>query len=188
MIPEWTNAHILPPIRPQEEGHSRDRSPYRTSLVPVVERFAISNERIAILDGLLSYREELRKVGLMDGFQWLNGSFMEHVEERENRPPKDVDVVTFARLPEGETQRTLAQRAGYLFDPKQTKTRFKVDAYFVELGLATTIETVRSVSYWYSMWSHRRDQMWKGFVQIGLDDTDEEARYLLEQMREEQHA
>lgn len=186
MIPEWTNAHILPPIRPEADGHSPDRSPYKTSLVQVVERFAISGERIAILDGLLSYREELRKVGLIDGFQWLNGSFMEHVEEREHRAPKDVDVVTFAHLPEGETQEALAKRARHLFDTKKTKENFKVDAYFVELGFPTTNAKVRSISYWYSMWSHRRDHLWKGFVQIELNNSDEEARCLLKQMREEQ--
>lgn len=29
--------------------------------------------------------------------------------------------------------------------------------------------TIQRVSYWYSMWSHRRDGVWKGFVQVDLD-------------------
>jgi hypothetical protein len=29
------------------------------------------------------------------------------------------------------------------------------------------------VAYWYSMWSHRRDGMWKGFVQIDLSPSED---------------
>ncbi len=112
---------------------------------------------------------------------------MEHVEEKESRPPNDVDVVTFAYLPEGETQKTLAKRAQHLFDTKKTKQNFKVDAYFVQLGSPITNREVRSISYWYSMWSHRRDFMWKGFVQVELDDRGENVKNILNQMREEQH-
>jgi hypothetical protein len=62
----------------------------------VVLRYGVTAERAAILTGLLDYRAALRNVGIMDGFQWLDGSFVEDVEAIRSRPPSDIDVVTFA--------------------------------------------------------------------------------------------
>ena len=88
MIPAWTMAGILPPVRPGHAGHSPDRSPYAVPLWEVVEQFAATPSRTAILHGLLDYRAALHRSGLVSGFQWLDGSFMENVEARESRPPK----------------------------------------------------------------------------------------------------
>lgn len=52
-------------------------------------------ERRELLKGLLEFRSELHRIGLVDGIQWLDGSFIENVEEIEGRHPKDIDVVTF---------------------------------------------------------------------------------------------
>ena len=114
MIPTWTIAGVLPPIRPGQLGHSPDRSPYCVSLREVVEEFASSPKRIAILKELLDYRAALHQLGLISGFQWLDGSFMEDVETQESRSPNDVDVVTYFSLPSGETQATLFAKAGNL--------------------------------------------------------------------------
>ena len=39
----------------------------------------------------------------------------------------------------------------------------------MQLGTTFTASTVQTLSYWYSMWSHRKsDNMWKGFVQVPL--------------------
>lgn len=169
MIPSWTMAGVLPPIRPGQEGHSPERSPYCVPLEEVIDQFASSPNRISILDGLLKYRAALHQLGLVSGFQWLDGSFMEDIETQESRPPKDVDVVTYFYLPSGETQATLAAKAGGLFSNPHVKATYSVDAYPHVLGEPTSANHVRRFSYWYSMWSHRRDGMWKGFIQIDLD-------------------
>lgn len=168
MIPAWNMAGVLPPIRPGQPGHSADRSPYSVTLSNVVEHFSSSPQRTAILEGLLSYRAELHKLGVIDGFQWLDGSFMEDVENQQSRPPNDVDVVTFFHLPSGENQKTLAIKAQQLFSQQYVKQNFLVDAYLQPLGEPTDARHIRQISYWYSMWSHRRDGIWKGFVQINL--------------------
>jgi hypothetical protein len=37
-------------------------------------------------------------------------------------------------------------------------------------------EQAHRVAYWYSLWSHRReDQRWKGFVELSLSEDDAEA-------------
>jgi hypothetical protein len=118
-IPEWDINGILPPISPGELGHSMNRSPYRTALIDVVENFSRSPERKRILTGLLDYRAALHEVGLNNGFQWLDGSFMEAVEVIEIRSPRDVDVVTFFYLPGQVDQNSLKQEHPHLFEPEK---------------------------------------------------------------------
>jgi hypothetical protein len=183
-VPNWNAVGVLPPIRPTAPGHSRDRSPYPIDLVTLVDRFATSSERMTILDGLLQFRTALHQVGIVSGFQWLDGSFLEDVETRENRPPRDIDVVTFFELPAGQDLQTLIQRSGNLFDPIGLRTTYAVDAYFINLSLPTDEFLVRNVAYWYSMWSHRRDWNWKGFVQVDLAPTqDADVRDLLNNLQ-----
>ena len=43
------------------------------------------------------------------------------------------------------------------------------------LGEPMEASSVRWISYWYSMWSHRRDGLWKGFVQVDLDSAQDPA-------------
>jgi hypothetical protein len=168
LLPKWTMAGIVPPIRPDVAGHHPDRSPYQVGLDEFVDMFAISQERADILHGLFDYREALHQAGLVTGFQWLDGSFLENIEDVEGRPPNDIDVVTFFTPPAGQTQATLLPVIGHLFDPIQTKPTFRVDAYPFDISAVMTEKTIRMTAYWYSMWSHRRDGLWKGFAQVDL--------------------
>lgn len=93
-IPEWNTLGLLPPTDPADPT-SAERSPYPVALLDVILRFAISPERCKVLKGFLDYRAALHGMGLVSGFQWLDGSFTEQVETLERRPPKDIDVVTF---------------------------------------------------------------------------------------------
>lgn len=61
--------------------------------------FATSLERVAILRGLLSYRRELRLIGVVDGWQWMDGSFVENVEALRNRAPADMILSRFLVCP-----------------------------------------------------------------------------------------
>jgi hypothetical protein len=180
VLPQWNSAGVLPPVKPEMPGSSPERSPYRITLASFVDRFATTPERMKILDGVLRFREHLHALGIVSGFQWFDGSFLEQIEILENRHPRDMDVVTFFDLPAGENQRSLLQKAGQLFDPKHLKDIFAVDGYFSVLGQPVDVRQVQSISYWYSMWSHRRDGLWKGFVQVDLDSSqDAEARAVL---------
>jgi hypothetical protein len=70
------------------------------------------------------------------------------------------------------TQGQIAANAGGPLTGVAAKSAFRVDGYFVDLGMAPERLTRRS-AYWYSMWSHRRSQLWKGFVQVDLAPTDD---------------
>ena len=168
-IPTWSVSGIIPAIRPGANGVNPDRSPYLASLEDFFDAFCVSRDRLAICRGLLAYRAELHHINITDGFQWLDGSFLEHIEYTESRSPRDVDVVTFFRLPAGESQISLAENSPASFDHDRLKAEFHVDAYSVPLGQEFGLAQVKAVSYWYSMWSHRRDGLWKGFVQVSLD-------------------
>ena len=177
---QGSRSGVLPPIWPGEGGISPKRSPYSATLTEVVDNFAISNERKTILDGLLEYRRALYAAGIVRGFQWLDGSFMEDVELHQSRSPNDIDVVTYFVLPDDETESSLLSKAPHLFDREGVKAKYKVDSYYGVLGQTMSESDVRKIAYWYSMWSHNRNQTWKGFVRTELNPSeDENARLVL---------
>ncbi len=165
-IPAWTAEGVLPLIH-SLQPMAAERSPYVVSLTDYVLRFGDTAERNRVLNGFLRYRAALHNAGVVEGFQWLDGSFLEHIEMTEGRPPNDIDVVTFYRLPVGVSQAELAQKAGALIQHDAVKKEFSVDAYLVHLGMDAERLT-RQGAYWYSVWSHRRNRVWKGFVQVSL--------------------
>jgi hypothetical protein len=177
-IPDWTAEGVLPPL---DRGNptSPHRAPYPVSLYDLVVRFGTSPERRAILDGYLRYRAALHAIGYQAGFQWLDGSFMEDVETLEGRPPRDMDVVSFVLSPVAATPAPADMAA---LDHAAAKARFRVDSYFVELEAVAPREVAFWAAYWYSMWAHRRNQAWKGFLQVELrPDEDASARHWLAQ-------
>lgn len=151
-----------------------NRSPYTTDIVSLQKRFSTSNERTQILNGFLRYRKQLHSLGLTTGFQWIDGSFVEDVERTKERPPNDIDVVTFVNMPVDFSQAALANAHPELFNPVATKSQYSVDAYYLFLGEPIDASHIKRISYWYSMWSHQRDGQWKGFLQIDLAPVDSE--------------
>ena len=147
------------------------RSPYHISLVDLIVRFGNTESRRKQLIELLDFRSQLHKAGITKGFQWIDGSFVEEVEQtRPERPaPKDIDVVTFYHLPEGRTDESLDQSLSHILDDTGV-----IDAYFVQLNQIDAELLVDWTSYWYGLWSHKRETFqWKGFVQVSLQDTED---------------
>ncbi len=171
-IPSWTAAGLLPPLDPALPA-STERSPYPVSLSEIVLRYGTSPRRREILGGFLKYRSRLHAVGLVVGFQWLDGSFLENIELIEGRGPNDLDVVTFFRLPAGTSQGQVFAREPAVFPRTGTerqafKSLYNVDAYLVDLATPSD-RLVEMSAYWYSMWSHRRNERWKGYLTVDLD-------------------
>jgi len=140
-------------------------------LVDIVLRFGTSPERRRILSGLLKFREALHEVGLDCGFQWMDGSFLEAVEIIEQRPPGDVDVVTFVEPP---AEFAVDARVQEILNHDSVKQQYLVDHYFVELTLPSR-DLIAQSTYWSGVWSHRRSMQWKGFLQIGLERNEDAA-------------
>ncbi len=181
-IPEWNEDGFLPAFDPAAPT-SRERSPYSISLIDLIMGFGDSEARRGLLLGLLNFRSELHQVGFVDGFQWINGSFTEDIEARENRSPNDIDVVTFLRIPEWCTEEYLDLVYQGRFERSMLKNKHHIDSFFVQLNQTTSQEIVNESTYWYSLWSHTRNGEWKGYLQIDLGGADdEEARLQLDQL------
>jgi hypothetical protein len=91
--------------------------------------------------------------------------------------------VTFYLMPTGQNQGSLRAQNPGLFptnavESKALKDRLHVDAYLQQLDpsgpvAAVNERLVNRAAYWYSMWSHRRDFSWKGFLQVDLAPTED---------------
>ncbi|MGK3984474.1 hypothetical protein WME99_15620 [Sorangium sp. So ce136] len=164
-IPKPLPVGILPPFL--KTPTRRDGvSPYLATPAELVDRYATSPQRIRILQGLLAYRGELRRVGLLGGFQWIDGSFVETLSST----PNDVDVVTVSSLP-----LSCSPEDEHLFDAAEAKKRFLCDAYFVDLANGEATWAVSESVYWYGLFSHqRRTCRWKGIVQMDLASPDDD--------------
>ena len=173
-IPDWEPSGLLPPFVGKATS-SEGRSPYHVSLMDLILRFGDTDHRRRLLRGLLDYRAHLHQAGLVDGFQWINGSFIENVERHSGRPPGDVDVVTFCLLPSGQTQEELDKSNPDLFSHPVIKERYSVDTYPVFLDSGNLSWLVGRVTYWNSVWSHQENRQWKGYLEIDLADAEDQA-------------
>lgn len=186
-IPDWMPQGLLPPIH-ERSPTSVLRSPYKISISDLVQRFATSATRCDILSGYLKHRRALHELGFHEGFQWINGSFVEQVEAIEARTPQDIDVVTFYALPSNVSESSLLIAREELFHPQLAKSRYKVDAYFVSLN-SPARELVSQSTYWYSVWSHKRTWAWKGYLEVDLGaDADLSAQECLDAAAEQYNA
>jgi len=151
-------------------------------MAEVARSFATSEDRRTIFRGFLALRGALRGLGFASGVQWLDGSFVEACEQTRAKPPGDIDVVSW--LPFEGIADGIALMSSHpdVFLSSRSKAKYRVDHYAFELGKPLDAVRLKLVSYWYSMWSHRRDdQRWKGFVQVELGEADTEAEQVLAQ-------
>ncbi|MCA9112214.1 MAG: hypothetical protein KDA52_19830 [Planctomycetaceae bacterium] len=168
-IPAFDSILNVLPTHLGDPRKPNDLSPYPCTVDEVCGRFATSGPRKAILDGFLNLRRELFKLGV-EGFQWLDGSFLEDIEAQENRDPKDVDVITFISKPVSQADfLTLQSTSHWLLDRNATKQQFSVDHFVVHLGSSPRL-LVDLSRYWYGLFSHRRDGLWKGMLSVELVD------------------
>ena len=178
---------VLPPFTGDDPTLPATMSPYRSHMLEFVQHFATSPERTSILNGLLDYREALRiaTIDTARAFQWMDGSFVEDVEQARARPPADIDVVTFGYTPQFADKPAVdawmtAHHA--LFDQRETKRLYSCDAYFVHMGKRPEL-LVDDTRYWFGLFSHQRETaLWKGMVQIPLVSDDDQARVHLQNL------
>jgi hypothetical protein len=174
MIPNFDHNGVIPPHlgSPQEGGHQM--SPYPTTSLEFCEKFATSPERIDILKRFLEFRSEMRKSGI-SGFQWLDGSFVEDIENSSrNRPPQDLDILTFYYpITVAQNTNILANFIEFV-DRKACKTKFKLDHLMINIGVNPVI-IIEFTRYFLQLFTHNRDQVWKGMLKMEVGITDEDA-------------
>lgn len=177
LIPDFDHNLVIPPHLGSPTLQS-DLSPYKCTTLELCQKFSTSPKRIQILKGFLSFREQLNNHGLVQGFQWLDGSFLEDVETRESRSPNDLDLVTIYWGYDIPFQENLFQNFVEFGDSQLSKQNYLLDHYPFDAGY-TPIATVEQSSYWIQLFSHNRDAVWKGMLQIGLNTPTDDADALM---------
>ncbi|TCW50800.1 hypothetical protein EDC53_102368 [Phytobacter diazotrophicus] len=192
MIPPFSVSGVLPPFVGEEPAIPSAQAPYRITMLELVQRFAISLERIAILEGLFEYRSKMRSLNVM-GYQWLDGSFVEDCERTRGRAPADIDLITFAYRPRDEEGQFIDAGAFVelmdlhpdLFESETAKQVYMCDAYYVDFNQAPHT-LAAAVTYWCNLFSHSRMQnLWKGILQVDLNVDDSEAIAILGNIKSE---
>jgi len=175
-IPSFDHNHVLPPHLGNPVSPT-DLSPYQCTIVELCNRFATSAERKEILMGLVNFRLKLNSYGISDGFQWLDGSFVEDVESRDGRPPKDIDLVTFFKGLSLEYQEHLKSIFPEFIYSHVSKQLYKVDHYAVDYGFLPDV-TVEYTRYWLQLFTHNRNGIWKGILRVPLNTPQEDEQAL----------
>jgi len=178
VIPAFNLSGVLPPYVGASPVVPAGLSPYDTSMKELAETMGSSQERATILRGFIALREQLRALGIMNGYQWCAGSFCEDIEMLENRSPGDIDVVTFFVRPvhhaDNAAWAAFVAANAAVFDATQTKGNFRCDAYYVDINVPLPT-VISQVTYWHGLFGHRRSShMWKGMLRVPLvsDDVD----------------
>lgn len=122
----------------------------------------------------LDFRDRLRREGLVNGFQWLDGSFLEDIETREGRAPRDLDVVTIFWGYDIPFLTTLGNQFPEFVSPSRSKVTYHLDHYHFDASFNPAF-TVEQTRYWALLFSHNRQGVWKGMLRIELDTPAEDA-------------
>ncbi len=166
-IPNFDHNNVLPP----HLGNPTDRthlSPYPCSILELCHRFSTSNNRVQILKNYILFRQRMNALGIIYGFQWLDGSFLENIEVSEGRPPRDLDVVTFFGGLSIADQTNIRANFPEFANPSLAKNNFSLDHYPVDYSYNPDV-TVEQTRYWLQLFTHNRVGVWKGILRLSLN-------------------
>lgn len=175
-IPDFSHNNVLPPHlgNPTDFLHV---SPYPCTILELCQKFATSRPRINILIGFISFRARLTNLGIIDGFQWLDGSFMENIEVSENRPPNDLDLVTFYDGRTAPPEATLLANFPEFSNSTLSKQTYHLDHYPVDFCFNPEV-TVELTRYWIQLFTHNRNGIWKGILRLPLNTANDDSAAL----------
>lgn len=174
-IPHFAPNGALPPFIDGNPTNPAKRSPFEADIHLLVERFCTSKHRATLLKGLNTYRKHLFEGGFVDGYQWIDGSFVEDVENTRGRPPSDIDVVTLFNRPLKFQNDPSAWYSAYasvlhlkFFETRNMKPVYKCDTFCIDLD-AGHASLVRDTMYWGGLFTDIRGSTEKkGIVSIPL--------------------
>lgn len=180
MIPPLTSDGYLPPYLGGHPTRSHGMAPFKTTVMELATTFATTTDRRVAFAGLLEFRQMLRSEGFENGFQWIDGSYVEACEYIRGRPPKDIDVVTFFRRPkrlrkQEDWHAFFHSTFKALFDRHSVRSKTCCDVYYEDLDLPSDVLVARA-RYWFGLLSHQRSSgLWKGLLEIPLTSDDSDA-------------
>ena len=185
-IPNFDYNGVLPPHGANYPKSITSLSPYRATVLEFCQRFATTPYRVSLLKGYLGYRRWITQTaGIVDGVQWVDGSFVENTEIYKMRVPGDIDVLTFHALPRKMTDisewNTFFEENQNNFDPDWNKSNFFCHAFTINLAVQDAFSLIHQTKYWYGLFSHQRgSRLWKGMIEIPLISNDADAANFLD--------
>ena len=178
-IPNFNHNNVLPPHL-GSPAFSTDLSPYKCTVVELCHRFATTKKRVEISKGYISFRKEMISTGITQGFQWLDGSFLENIEISESRDPRDLDVVTFYDGVSSPNMVDIMASFPEFSSPAKSKARYNLDHYPVDFTYSPMV-TIESTRYWIQLFTHNRAEVWKGILHLSINtasDDQDALKYL----------
>lgn len=173
-IPPYEGTGLLPPYI-SDPTHAQNHSPYRCSVLDIAQQLCASDPRQHLFQGFLSYRKMLRGLGIVNGFQWVDGSFTEQIEAIEGRDPNDIDIVTFFHRPalvaDDAAWQGFVRANAAVFDVSAMKVQYHCHVHYLDLQQPASwaVEVTR---FFNALFSHRRvTRAWKGMLRVELDST-----------------
>lgn len=174
-IPPFNHEGMLPPV-PSDFPCDMIRSPYPVSMMDLILRFGTSPQRCNILRGFIRLRHMLFS-NSFKGFQWIDGSFVERLPDRE---PNDIDVVSFVDHSINSDMLFDIMVGDKLISSFGSKEEYLCDSYMVDMSIdIPKIETIEATTYWFSLFSHTRESVWKGMLKIGLPESYKEFDFFM---------
>lgn len=183
MIPAWTVSGVLPPFVGKDARDRAGMSPYAVTMESLAGSLCSTQERSNLFRRFVKFRDKLRGIGVTHGVQLVDGSFCTSIETLESRAPQDIDLVSIIVLPahiksqaEFDTWKAANQD---VFDHAICKSTYGCDNYFVD-GRLPVLSQHRLLAYWIGLFCHQRvSHLWKGILQVDLQDDDAKALALL---------
>jgi hypothetical protein len=171
-IPNFDHNNVLPPHLGDPTVYG-DLSPYHCTTLELCQKFSTSNDRIKILQNFILFREKMCSLGIVSGFQWLDGSFLENIEVIEGRSPRDLDVVTFYSGLSTEEEENLEECFPEFIYCELSKKKYLIDHYSVDYNYKPEA-TVEQTRYWIQLFTHNRLGVWKGILKISLNTPEDD--------------
>lgn len=173
-IPGYNSQGVIPP----HNGDATDMhtcSPYPATTVELCAIFGNTPERRTILQGFLKMRALMTQLELTEGFQWVDGRFVE--KDRGRRPdPEHLQVVTFYKLSDRFEDPQFSELADRLRCPRYTLKHFRVHHDIVNLGWEL-MHIINHTRFHAGQLSHQKDTgIWKGMLQIALNTPEDDGR------------
>lgn len=166
-IPDFNHNFVLPPHlgNPVDRSHL---SPYPCSIIELCHKYSFSPERINILRNYVLFRQRMNTMGIIYGFQWLNGSFLEDIENSEGRAPHDLDLVTFCGGLSPNDMANIASNFPEFIYANLSRTKYSLDHYPIDYAYKPEV-TVEQTRYWLQLFTHNRKSIWKGILRLPLN-------------------
>lgn len=180
---KFTDDGLLPFFGPGGKA-AKPASPWLVTPLMLVDVFGSTSERRTLLHSLFRLRSDLRELNVQ-GEQWLDGSFVTAVEDRESRPPKDIDVVTLIYSFGHEHGLPPAMCM------PDAKDEYGIDHFPIwvaELSQRGMYQSlVRQVSYFHFLFSHTRSGEPKGMLAVELSEDPSQDLTALQKLRDLQN-